>query len=400
VTLAHDGRLARLWLGVLAAVGLCAGGSSARDANRVHTFVVGRGSAFAACEGLDAQNDQRASGRFPGSLELTLRTRVSGGIGQAPVSDREGSLIFVHAEPRLSKLDAGGRALWSQRLPAEATCSPVLMSGGSILVVTLDAQALLFSSTGTLQKKGPLAVAEPRRRTVAIPTASGGAWVGSGRDVLQFDADGTVLRQARLLGNVSALVEMGPDTLAIEENGTVEVARVSGDFRRLGTFSGSVLDGAAGKDDRVVALVDGHQVQTLHRVTGEVTTWVNDPSVALSGPLALLAAGGAAWVVDGGLISVHSSAGAETLRVPVGALGQPFNPSSRGLAAARLVSDDQGVIAAARSGMEAIVIGPDGSVARIEGTACVDPFRPTPTRSGVVFACRSGQIFAATGKSR
>ena len=153
-----------------------------------------RRSALAACEGLDASNGNRARSRFPAAPQLTFRTRLAGGIGQAPASDAQGNLIVVHGEPRLSKLDAKGRTLWSERLASEASSAPVLTSAGSILIVTRDGEALFYSSSGKLQAKRALPLSDPRRRSLTIPTGNGGACWRAAANCLELDERGAVVR--------------------------------------------------------------------------------------------------------------------------------------------------------------------------------------------------------------
>src|SRR5450755_1934551 len=124
--------------------------SYARDANRAQSFVVGPSPGLANCEWLDAANTSRARIPFPRAPEVAFRSRVPGGIGQAPASDAAGNLIVVHGEPRVSKLDEQGRTLWSMRLGGEAVSAPVLTSDGSILLLTHDAEALLLAPSGKL----------------------------------------------------------------------------------------------------------------------------------------------------------------------------------------------------------------------------------------------------------
>ncbi len=204
--------------------------SSARDAERVQRVVVGRGSALAACEGLDASNGNRARSRFPSMPELTFRTRLSGGIGQAPASDAHGNLIVVHAEPRLSKLDAKGRTLWSERLASEASCAPVLTSAGTILVVMRNGEALFYSSAGKLQARRALPLSDPRRRGFAIPTGSGGALLASGSDLLELDERGAIVRQLHASGTLSTIAEANEALVLVSDNGSVQLARATGDL--------------------------------------------------------------------------------------------------------------------------------------------------------------------------
>jgi hypothetical protein len=373
---------------------------SAHDANRVQAFTVGPSSAFAACEGLDSSNDSRARNSFPRAAELRYRTRVAGGIGQAPASDEVGNLIIVHGEPRLSKLDPQGRSIWSQRLPSEASCTPALLSDGSILIVTRDADALLFRADGKLQHKQALPLSDPRRRAFAIPTASGGAFLASGTDLLELDAHGELVRQARARGIVSGIAESGAGLIAVAETGTVELARATGDFELVGNFGGSAPEGAAVRAGNVLAVVDAHKLVRLDLATGQIQTLTSDPALSLSGPLALFDSRGFALVVDGGFVSLRAGDGTENNRVALNATGQAFDLATRGLRPALLISDGSGAIAVTRSGSDALLLGSDGDTLRFDNSACLDPFRPTPVRDGVAFACRSGQLLVVSGTAQ
>jgi hypothetical protein len=390
------GRLALIGLGC--ALSLSESQSHARDANQVQTLVIGRSAALATCEGLAASNDNRARMRFPTSPELTLRIRLAGGIGQPPASDAAGNLIIVHSEPRLSKLDAALQTVWTERLPSEASSAPVLTSNGSILIVTRAAEALLFSTAGKLEQRSGLPFADPRRHALAIPTASAGALLASGRDLLQIDRAGQIVRQARGHANITALVEAGSDLVAIGEDGSVERAHATGDFVLVGSFSGVVSDGAALMRGQVLAVVAGHEWRALDLSTGRVTVLASDPALSLSGPLALFETGGAALIGDRSFVSLRGADGRETLRVALSAASQAPNLGQASLHAARVITDTAGAVAAVQSGNDALLQASDGRTLRLEGTSCLDPFRPTPTPSGLVFTCRSGQVFAVADK--
>ncbi|MET0793790.1 MAG: hypothetical protein ABW061_19885 [Polyangiaceae bacterium] len=384
---------------LLISLSLCAAASAARDANHVQILAIGSGAALAASEGLDASNSYRSRTRFPENPELSLRARLPGGIGQAPACDEAGNLIIVHTEPRLSKLDGKGRTLWSERLPSEASCAPSLLADGSILIVTREAEALLFSPSGKRLTATSLPFSDPRRRTLAIPTASGGALVTSGSELVELDSAARVLRETQLRGNASVLVGSGADLIAVSEGGSVERARATGDFELLGSFGGNVSDSAAVQAGKLLAIVDAHKWLALDLASGQVSNLALDPASTLSGPAALLPTRGAALIADNGFISVRNRDGAETLRVAIGAAGPSIEPLTRGLRGGRLISDTNGTIAAVQAGNDAILLAPDGTAVRLEGTSCLDPLRPTPTLRGVVFSCRSGQLFGVSGKA-
>jgi len=360
---------------------------------------VGRGAGFAACEGLDASNGNRAHSDFPSAPQVFLRRRLAGGIGQAPASDEHGNLIIAHGEPRLSKLDARGRTLWSERLDSEAGSAPVLTSAGAISIVTRDGEALFFSSAGKLQAKRALPLSDPRRHSLSIPSVNGGVIVASGSELLQLDERGVIVRKLRASGNLSSIAEADAALVAVSDNGSVQLARASGDLEAIGSFGGRVPEGAAVSGGKAFAIVDGHKWCTLDLTTGRVVTLANEQSVTITGPVALLDAPSAALVTGGGFISIREKDGTESARTALTASGQSLDPALRGFRPALLVSDRQGAIAAVQGGTDAILLRKGDSAQRLEETSCLDPFRPTPTPGGIVFACRSGQLFGVSDKA-
>lgn len=385
---------------LLAALSLRTEASSARDAQRVQLLVVGQSPALAASDGLDAANTQRSRVPFPKDPELTLRIRLPGGIGQPPAADEAGNLIIVHSEPRLSLFDGKGRSRWTERLPSEASGAPLLLSDGSILVVTRDAEALLFTRAGQREQRRALPFSDPRRRTLGIALESGGALVVSGSELVELDATLQIARQARLRGNASAVLASGSDSIAVSESGLVERSHATGDFDLVGSFGGIVGDGATVRAGKVLAIVDGHKWLALDSTTGELRILAVDPTSTLSGPVALFASGGAALIVDNGFVSKRARDGTETLRIGIGSAGSSFEALARSPRGARLISDESDAIFAVQAGNDALFWAADGAARRFEGTGCLDPFRPTPTTQAVFFSCRSGQLFAVSNKGR
>ncbi len=285
-------------------------------------------------------------------------------------------------------------------LDGQAASAPVLTSDGSILLLTHDATAVLLAPSGKTLHKSVLPFAEPLRHIIAIPTANAGALVASGADVAELDGLGEVTRQTHLAGNVSALVEWRSDLLAICENGVIAAARATGDFEVIGNLGGAAPEGAAAEGGKLYAVVDAHKLVAFDPSAHSVTVLASEPASALNGPLTLLENQSAAVVADGGFLSIHAASGAETLRVSIAEAGRAFDPALRALRPASTISDRAGAVAAARSGSDALILRPDGKVQRFDDTSCLDPFRPTPTRTGVVFACRAGQLFGVSDRAQ
>ena len=384
---------------VSAVVTLGAAAAYARDTNRAQAFVVGASPGIANGEGLDACNTNRTRGHFPRAPQVALRIRVPGGIGQAPASDSAGNLLLVHGEPQVSKLDSQGRTLWTVRLESEAASAPVLTADGDILVISQEADALLLAPSGKLRHEHRLPLAEPRHRTLAIPTANGGALVASGKDLVELSESAEVVRQTRTRANLTAIAESAFGLLAIGENGAVALAHATGDFEPIGSLGGAVADGAAVQGGRLFAVVDGHKLVALDLKTGSALTLASDPAVGLSGPPTLFENQSSVVVADGGFLSLHAPSGGETLRVSIAEAARAFDPALRALRPALTIGDAAGDVAASRSGSDAIVLQADGKAQRMDDTSCLDPFRPTPTLHGIVFACRSGQLFWVSDKA-
>ncbi len=376
-----------------ALIGTISRGLLAHDTKHVVSLTVGTSAGLAVCERLEASNAGRARVVFPRPARVRFQTRLAGGIGQAPASDQDGNLFVAHGEPRLSKLDARGQSVWSERLSSEASSSPVLLANGSILIVTRDANALIFRPGGKRVFERTLPLTDTHHRVLVIPTASGGAVVASGNDLLQLDAQAEIVRRLRARGSITTIAEAGAVLVVITENGSVEQARASGELELIGSFGGTAAEGGAVQDGKVWAIVDGHRLMALDLASGQAMTVATDSASTLTGPLALLENQGAVLVADDGFVSVRARDGTESTRVSVAGAAQAFDPAARGLRAASLIADHAGTICAVRGASDALLIGSDGALDRLDGTVCLDPFRPTPLPAGIALSCRSGQLF-------
>jgi outer membrane protein assembly factor BamB len=362
--------------------------------------VLGPSPGLASSEWLDAANTNDARIVFPRAPIVSLRLRVPGGIGEAPASDADGNLIVAHGEARISKLDAHGRTLWTERLESEAAAAPVLLADGTILVITHEADALLFSAGGRALFARALPLEGSKHRTLAIPTQNGGALVASGADVLELDRTGLVTRQLQAPAAVTGLVQAGSRLVAICENGVVAEARASGGFELVGNLGGAAPEGGALREGKILAVVDNHKLVDFSLANGRATTLESDSNVSLSGPPVVFANGASALVADGGFLAFHAPSGSETLRVPVAETGRAFDPATRALKPALAIGDLAFGLAATRSGADAIFVSADGKAQRVDDSGCLDPFRPTPTPNAVVLACRSGQLFWVTDQAQ
>ena len=241
--------------------------------------------------------------------------------------------------------------------------------------------------------------AELRQRTLAIPTANGGALVASGPEIVELAATGEVTRQTRTLANVTALAQAATDLLAICENGALALAHPTGDFEVIGNLGGAAPEGGALQNGKVYAVVDGHKLVAFDLTRASVVVLASDPTVTFTGPPMLFENESSVMIADGGFLSLRAPSGSETLRASIAEASRAFDPALRALRPALAVADAGGAVAAARSDSDALILAPDGKAQRLDNTSCLDPFRPTPTQGGVVFACRSGQLFFVSDKA-
>ncbi len=367
-------------------------GSSAENAARAHAFSIGAELPSASGETLDVSSTSVARSRFPRAPVVAFRARLPGGIGQAPASDGAGNLIVLHAEPRLSKLDAQGRTLWSRRIEAEAMSAPIITAGGAIAFIDLQGDARVFSASGADLGAHALPFSDLRRHALVAPLANGGLLAASGSEIVELDAHGAVVRQGHASAAIVALAQSGTSTLVVSDNGAIAEGRASGDFELVGSFAGVVTDRVAARNGKLIAVVDGHKLIAFELATRALHTLSNDFAVTLSGPPVAFPSGAFALVADGALVVTYAANGTEAQRVSL-LDGAPFEPALRALRSARLIGDAAGAIAAVRSGSDARIVANDGRAVRLDDTACLDPFRPTPTRTGLALACRSGQLF-------
>lgn len=377
----------------------CLPGTSAAESARVaHTLVIGEMVTSASGEGLDSGSSGTVHEHFPRAPVVSFRTRLAGGIAEPPASDAAGNLIVAHAEPRVSKLSPEGHELWSQRLEAEPAAPPIITRNGTIAIITQKGDSVALTETGAELATHPLPLSDPRRRARAIPLAHGGLAVASGSEIVELGATGEVLRQGHAKSTVVALVQSGASLLAVADSGGISEARPSGDFELIGRFGGAVTEGAAERNGVLVAIVDGHKLVAFELASHATRVLASDFAVSWSGAPIAFERGGFALVADGGFVSTYAASGAELARVSL-LENRGFDPTLRSLRPARLVGDSESAIIAVRPASDAFLLAADGHAQRLEDTACLDPFRPTPTAHGLALSCRSGQLFMVSDKA-
>ncbi|HWA71182.1 MAG TPA: PQQ-binding-like beta-propeller repeat protein [Polyangiaceae bacterium] len=325
---------------------------------------------------------------LPRNPTVKWRVRAAGGIAHPPVVAADGSVLLSLLTPTLVQYDARGRLSWSARLGASAAAvSTILQGNGTRLVLTQGAEALGFSARGQLLFQTLLPFASLDASSSVAPTDDGGILIASGRRLARLDAALNVVFTTRLEHDVHSILP-GQPPLVVTNGGAVFELTPSGETLERGSFAAHVDAATRTGPRRVAAILEGRRLSELDVERETVTTRFSEPDLELGSTLA--SNPGSDLVVLGGgeFLIAFGPDGREKLRTPLPALDSSGRPPSSQL----LLGPDRSVLVA-RAGLDVVAIQPDGSVARVEGSACADPLRPASVAPGsAIYACRSGIV--------
>ena len=278
-------RLVTAWsLGVglaLASPGARPAHADTIDPSLPRVVVVGAPQGAAPAERLDARRTGRTQARLPASPAELWRRHVSGNIDVSPVIDAAGNIIIALSIPEILKLGPDGREQWTARLgTAAALVPPVLLSDGTIAVITGAGQAMGFTPNGVLRFATPLFVSRRDVDTAPVALTDGGLSVAAGNTVVELDADGALRARGTLYDrSLSQGVERATGGVVDGPTGAL-ITTVSGNVysyrpplapRKIGSFGGAPSRGAMLADDRtLVAVVDGRRVVALDLPSGTI----------------------------------------------------------------------------------------------------------------------------------
>jgi hypothetical protein len=375
-------RTASPWLVALGALGFLGEKSSARavelDPMLAHAFTLTKARVSATT----------SFAALPRNPSVKWRVRVAGGISQAPSVAQDGAVLLALSTPTLVQYDARGRLAWSARLGASpAALSAIVLGDGSRLVLTLGAEALVFSAGGRLLRHTTLPLAGLDAAVSVAPSSDGGLWIGAGRRLLRLDATLGVGLATRLDQDIRSVLAGSPP-LVVTSNGSVFEITPEGEALRRGSFAGRVDAVARLAPRRLAAVLDGHRLSELDLDNETLTTHVNEPDLELSASLSSNTQGELLTLVGGEFLVLLGADGREKFRAALPALDGLGRPTSNDV----LLGPD-GSALVARAGLDLVAVQPDGGVYRMEGSACAEPLRPATLAQGsVVYACRSGIV--------
>ncbi|MFO0593540.1 MAG: hypothetical protein U0441_38725 [Polyangiaceae bacterium] len=408
--------------------------ADALDPSIPHTVVVGTPKGAAPSDRVDPQRTGRSKTKLPSSPKETWKRTLPSGTSFAPLVDGSGTLTFALNTSLILRWSSEGKEQWRAQLPtatgssATVAAPPVLLSGGTIAIVTSLGELVGISASGSIKYTTALGVSTSAgaRDGGVSPLAldDGGLAVASGRTLLEVAADGSVRARAQLDDSAVGALLPGPEgTLVTTSSGAVYSFKPPGAPRKLGSFGGSVRKGAARVDDRtLLAVVDGRRIVALDLPTGTTHTRAS-AGLLLGGFDAPPAVGPGGVAVTGayaGLILSVDSTGNEKVRVSVdpslgltpaasasaaagpppgfggpgfGGFGGSAFPSIDMRPSPPVVVDADGRIAFVRANGRAGVISSDGNMALASERVCGRPISLQPAGSKkFVVTCEEGTV--------
>lgn len=391
------------------------------DPSLPHAVTVGPPRGAAPSERLDPRRTGRARTHLPAAPAELWRRHVSGNIEVPPVVDEGGNLLVATTVSELVKLAPDARELWRARFGngnANAAAAPMLLAGGTVVVLTQAGWAWGFSPSGAPRFATPLGFSRRDVDSVPVALENGGFVVAAGNTVVELTAEGAVRARGTLDDRppgappvmeraYGAVVDSPGGALVTTASGNVYRFHPPAAPRRIGSLGGVPVRGALLADDRTLAaIVDGRRLVELDLPTG--TTHVRAAGLLFDAPPALGPGGEVLAVVHPGLLLGIDASGNERFHVlldkapPVPALPLPgpVVPSRGGLGvsvdvrpAPPVIVDPAGRVAFLRASGRVGVISPEGKVHVATERVCASPMALAPAGDKrMVVACRDGGL--------
>lgn len=412
--------------------------ADALDPSVPHTVTVGAPKGAAPAERVDAQRSGRMAGKLPSKPKEVWKKTLPSGTVYPPIVDGQGNFTFALTTSLVVRWSAEGKEMWRAQLPAAAASAvtvaapPLLLSGGTVAVVSSLGELVGISPSGALRYTTPLGVGTQAglRDGAVAPLAldDGGLAVAAGRTLLELSADGSVRARAQLDDAAVGALLPGPEgTLVTTASGAVYSFKPPGAPRKIGSFGGSVRKGAVRADERTLyAVVDGRRIVALDIPTGSTHTRAS-AGLLLGGFDAPVAVGTGGTVFTGayaGLVLSFDASGGEKLRVPIdptltlltpdagapapsaspmspppypGGPGSPFGgptfPTVDLRPSPPVLVDSDGRVAFVRASGRAGIISPDGNMTLLNERVCSRPSSVQPAgNKKIVITCEEGTV--------
>lgn len=360
---------------------------------------VGAGAPRALCasSGLDARSSGLSRVELPARPSPSYRVKLAAPITFAPAADEKGALIVAHGGGKLTEIDPRGRLSFSVRVgPDAAATGPVIGNDGLRWLVTLGGEVAGVSSEGRVRFRRPLTGFANLEGALATPLSTGGLALAAGNRLAMLDREGNMLWLVRSDEVTRALLERQGELLVVAADGKVLRRGAEGQLGAIADL-GAGVDAAALSPaaDELVAVLGQRELVVHELSSGKRRVLLSEPSLALTGALAVGAAGEVRVLAQGGLLIGLSRQGQEAFRAPLspGAFGFVSHPPTP-------LIDARGKSAVTLPDAGLALVSPSGELELVPGSACPEPLRPTPIgERTLVLTCRSGLVFALSGKA-
>lgn len=373
------------------------GAQTGVDGDLVQRATVGPPAATAPTHASGASRTRQASFKFPATMQVLWRARVTGPVTLEPVVDDQGRIVLLHERGSLSMLSNTGTTSWSLRLgDATPGVSPALLSDGTIAIYNFDDRLLRIDATGHLVASTQLGL--KGKPAALLPLESGGAALAVDDDLVNIDHRGEVVARARAEHVVTELLSARGSVIAVDKQGKVYRFHATGVLSSQGSigravasvaFAGKSLFAVSGGQHLVSFELDSQTARTIYSAPATKTL---QPWLAL-GPKTVYVA------VSDGTLRGLSYAGRDRLSLVLGD-SDPSRPGAALLPSATTpaLADSGSRVMLASAGSETIIVEADGSHHRIPSSACLSPMSLTPMpRQRVLLVCRNGELLALAG---
>jgi len=190
---------------IAALAALLAAGSAARadtiDPTIPRALPVGAPRGAAPSDRIDAARTGRARTKLPHPVVELWRRNITRGIDLLPVVDAEDNILIAVTTPvpEVLKLGPDGKEVWRARVGgAPPAVPPVLLSDGTLVVITNNGQAWGIAPSGAVRFTTPLGVRGRDIEASPLALGDGGLLIASGGTLIELDRDGAVRARASL----------------------------------------------------------------------------------------------------------------------------------------------------------------------------------------------------------
>ena len=256
-------------------------------------IVVGEPVGFAPSARVEPRRTGRSGVALPAEPRVAWRIELSGGVAFPPVVGERGEVTAVLVAPEVVRIDGAGKRVWRVALAgAPAATAPVLLSDGSVVVVTEAHEVWALDQDGAVRWRTKLDLRAGDVLATPLALDNGSVVVVAGSDLMWLSRDGVSERRAyggsaRIVGG---LLRHRDALLFTNELGEVWRWRPPGQPTITARFSGAPGGGATLVGaDTLIAVVDRFRVEALDVGSSTRRVLLSAPTAAMlfDGPVAI-----------------------------------------------------------------------------------------------------------------